>query len=386
MIRDFLKLESAGGILLFLCAVAALIIDNSSFSHFYQNLLTTPLQIKVGRYFFTKPILFWINEGLMSFFFLLVGLELKREFLQGALAGFSKILLPGFAALGGMLVPACIFIAINFHQATLKGWATPVATDIAFTLGVLSLFSKRIPLSLKLFVMSLAIFDDVGAIIIIAISYAHDLSYVSLMYAGAAILVLYVLNYFKVQQLPWYLFVGFILWLCVLKSGVHATVAGVLLAFIIPLNEKNNSPAHRLEKKLHPWVVFGVMPLFAFANAGVSFAGLHAGDIFSHLSLGIILGLVIGKQLGVLSFTAMAIRFGFAKLPENSDWWQVYGAAILCGIGFTMSLFLGTLAFEHDNSIYLNQVRLSVLLGSTLSGMMGAFVLHYALRRRGKQA
>ncbi len=368
ILRTFLKHEASSGILLLVMALVALVLDNSVFSDSYQKILQTP------------STLFWINEGLMTLFFLSIGLELKREFLQGELSTSSKVVLPSIAALGGMLAPALIYLAINFHHApALKGWAVPVATDIAFALGVLSLFGKQVPLGLKVFLMTLAIFDDVGAIIIIAGFYSHDLSYFLLGIALLLILILQWLNIAGVQRLLPYFLVGFILWLCVVGSGVHATVAGILLAFTIPL-----APLQYLEKKLHPWVAYLIMPLFALANAGVSFQGLHLSIITDFVSLGIILGLFLGKQLGVFGFVWTVVKLNWCRLPKHTTWLELYGIALLCGIGFTMSLFLGTLAFANDNPIYLTEVRLGVLIGSLLSGLMGAGILYIAFSKKDK--
>jgi Na+:H+ antiporter, NhaA family len=387
VIAHFLKLEAASGILLFMMAALAILICNSPWAGAYQHFWQTIFSIHVADYNLTRPVLFWVNEGFMSIFFLLVGLELKREFLVGELAELSQIYLPAAAALGGMLVPALIYTAFNHeHPYAINGWSIPVATDIAFAVGVLSLFGKRIPLALKLFLMALAIFDDVGAIFIIAISHTHSLSYLSLFLAVALLIILFVLNYFNVRYVVVYLIAGTVLWACVLKSGVHATVAGVLLAFFIPLTlPKANlhSPLLKLENLLHPWVAYGVMPLFAFANAGLSFSGLSLSLLSNHVVLGIALGLFLGKQIGVISFSSLLIRLGWAKLPAQTTWLALYGVAILCGIGFTMSLFLGTLAFKN-NTAYLMEVRLGVLLGSLASGLIGAMVLQVAQKWQAK--
>jgi NhaA family Na+:H+ antiporter len=372
-IRAFLKLESASGIILCAAALLALILDNSPWAHWYEM---------------RAPLLFWVNEGFMTFFFLLVGLELKREFLMGELAGLKKVLLPSIAALGGMLVPALLYLSLNSSDlAAIKGWAIPVATDIAFALGVLSLFGKRVPLGLKLFLMALAIFDDVGAIIIITLFHTRSLAYVPLFSAGIILLALGLLNILRVTSLWLYLLLGFLLWVCVLYSGVHATIAGVLLAFFIPLQE-SACPLRRLESILHPWVAYLIMPLFAFLNAGLSFQHVPFSNLIDTISLGIVLGLVIGKQVGVFGFSWAMIKLGWARLPDHTTWLEFYGVAVLCGIGFTMSLFLGTLAFESDGLIYLFKIRLGVLLGSVLSGVMGAIILYIAFtakRKRGMQ-
>jgi NhaA family Na+:H+ antiporter len=386
IIAQFLKLESASGIILFVMALAALILCNSPYADVYQHLWQITMAIHVGSYSLSEPLLFWVNEGLMTLFFLMVGLELKREFLEGELASIKQVILPAIAAAGGMLVPALIYCAINYQNPeTIVGWAVPVATDIAFALGVLSLFGRRVPLGLKLFLMALAIFDDVGAIVIIAFSHTGSLSYVSFGLAISAIILLFLMNKLGVRRLTPYLLVGFMLWLCVLKSGVHATVAGVILAFVIPLrrtDEGESSPSRRLEHILHPWAAYFVMPLFAFANAGLSFEGLSLRIAFDQIALGTITGLLLGKQIGVFFFSWLAIRLGWAELPENTSWFELYAVAILCGIGFTMSLFLGTLAFEGSNPIYLVEVRVGVLLGSLLSGVIGALMLQMALLKK----
>jgi NhaA family Na+:H+ antiporter len=386
IIAQFLKLEAASGIILFVMAIAALILCNSPYADLYKHLWQVTLAIHLGQYSLSVPLIFWVNEGLMTLFFLMVGLELNREFLEGELASVKQVILPAVAAVGGMLVPALIYCAINYHDAdTIIGWAVPVATDIAFALGVLSLFGNRVPVGLKLFLMALAIFDDVGAILIIAIFHTASLSYWSFGFAILAIAVLILLNKCGVRRLTPYLLVGFWLWFCVLQSGVHATVAGVILAFVIPLKKNADEtvgPAQRLEHTLHPWVAYLVMPLFAFANAGLSLAGLSAPIILDQIALGTLLGLLLGKQIGVFLFSWLAIRLKWAALPEDTTWLELYAVAILCGIGFTMSLFLGTLAFEGSNPIYLVEVRVGVLLGSLLSGVIGAGMLQLALLKK----
>lgn len=368
-IKKFFQLDAASGILLLCMTLTALILDNSAMSPLYHALL----QFSLG----TQPLLFWINDGLMGLFFLHVGLELKREFLAGELAAWSKVLLPGMAALGGMLVPACIYMLTNFHHADyLQGWAIPVATDIAFAVGILSLFGRRVPLALTVFLLTLAIFDDVGAILIIAVFHTHTLSWWSIGAALSALLCMGIFRKLNIEKLWPYLIVGWLLWLCVLKSGVHATIAGVLLAWMIPPDA-----AHRLENFLRPWVAFFIMPIFAFANAGISFAGLSSEVFFNTVTLGIIAGLFLGKQSGVLMFVWILSKLKLAKLPEQVTWLEMYGVALLCGIGFTMSLFLGMVAFAGDSLEYMNAVRLGVLCASLLSGMSGAFVLSIAFKK-----
>jgi NhaA family Na+:H+ antiporter len=386
-IREFLKLESASGIILFIAAFLAILLDNSSWAHFYQQFFQMSFGFHTDEWHFVQPVLFWINEGLMTIFFLLVGLELKREFLEGELAGMSRIILPGVAALGGMLVPALIYLAVNYPHATMKGWSVPVATDIAFALSVLSLFGKRIPLGLKLFLLMLAIFDDMGAILIIAVCHSHSLSWLSMMFALLCMAVLQVFNFLNVRSLAPYLLIGILLWVSVLHSGVHATISGILLAMMIPLKnhpQESESTLRRLEDALHPWVVYFVMPLFAFANAGVNLSGLGWSILLDKVTLGIVLGLVLGKQLGVFSLVWLMVKMKWAKLPRFSNWLEMYGVACLCGIGFTMSLFLGTLAFQDDSPSYLTEVRVGVLLGSALSGLIGAMILYVAFLRKVK--
>jgi len=370
LIRKFLQLESGSAVVLFMAALLAMICANTPLSFMYQ--------------WFIETFLFSINEGLMSIFFLVVGLELKRGFLEGQLSHLSQVLLPLVAAIGGMIVPALIYGLVNYgNPVTLQGWATPVATDIAFALGVLSLFGKRVPASLKLFLLMLAIFDDVGAILIIAFFYTSNLSYLSLGIAGILVFILLIFNNLGMKQLFLYLLVGILLWACILHSGIHPTVAGVLLALVIPEDSNQaQSPLHRLENTLHPYVAYGIMPLFALANAGIPLKGLSLDILTDAVVVGIILGLFIGKQLGVFIFSWLLIQLGMAKLPKNSSWMSIYGVSLLCGIGFTMSLFLGTLSFENANN-YLREVRLGVIIGSILSGLIGAIVLQMAFTESG---
>ncbi|HEX2549512.1 MAG TPA: Na+/H+ antiporter NhaA [Gammaproteobacteria bacterium] len=390
IIRDFVRLEASSGILLFFMAILALICNNSILQNEYQAFLHLPIEIHLGAHIFKEPVHFWINDGLMSIFFLLVGLELKRAFFEGELAGAAKVMLPGLVAITGMLIPAIIFLIFNYaHPETIQGWSIPVATDIAFALGVLSLFGDKTPIALKVFLMALAVFDDVGAIIIIALFYSHDLSLLYLTLSLGLVALLWVLNYvFHIRRLFPYLLLGFLLWITVFNAGIHPTVAGVVLSLMIPLKKRKPtnkySPLHYLEKTLHPWVAYFILPLFAFANAGLSFEGLSFQSLFHPMTLGIILGLFIGKQLGVFTFAYALIRSGFAKLPHRTTWLELYGVSILCGIGFTMSLFLGTLAFPGDSNFHLTEVRLGVLVGSILSGLVGGIVLHIAFLKKRK--
>ncbi len=383
-LREFLKLETASGIILVCAAILALVLNNTFFSQYYEHLLETPLEIRIGALFIGKPLLLWINDGLMAIFFFLIGLEVKREILDGQLSSLSQIALPGFAAIGGMAVPALIFILFNLgNSVALNGWAIPAATDIAFALGVLALLGPRVPLTLKLFLLTLAIIDDLGAIVIIAIFYSSDLSTISLVLAGITLIILFILNYFHITKISTYVIFGIILWICVLKSGVHATLAGVALALAIPLKGRtadSPSPLRTCEHILHPWVAFLIMPVFAFANAGVSLDGLTFSSVLNRLTLGIFFGLFLGKQLGVFGFSWIIIKLGIAKLPEGLNWKSLYGTSILCGIGFTMSLFISTLAYEHTGQDFTTSSRIGILLGSLLSGVLGYLILKFNLK------
>ncbi len=383
-IRDFLRLEAAGGLLLLGAAALALLAANSPLAHLYERLLDTPFEIRLGSLALAKPLLLWIDDGLMAVFFLLVGLEIKREILEGELSSWNQASLPLFAAIGGMLAPALVYSLVNAgHPETAGGWAIPAATDIAFALGILSLAGKGVSSSLKVFLLALAIIDDLGAIVIIAVLYTSDLSLVSLVLAGVGLGGLFVLNRRGVVRIAPYMLVGVFIWVCVLESGVHATLAGVAVAFFIPLRTKGDapSPLRHLERALHPWVAFGIMPLFAFANAGVSFAGMSLSSFAAPLPLGIAAGLFVGKQLGVFGASFLVVKIGLCRLPEAVRWRQLYGVALLTGIGFTMSLFIGSLAFE---SAHLEgPVRVGVLSGTLLSALAGSGVLWLVTRRGG---
>ncbi|AMB85545.1 sodium:proton antiporter [Pseudomonas agarici] len=382
----FFHLEAASGLLLIAAAALALIINNSPLSYLYNGLLDVPVVAQVGALKIAKPLLLWINDGLMALFFLLIGLEVKREVLEGHLSKPSQIVLPGAAAIGGMVVPALIYWFLNKdHPDALGGWAIPMATDIAFALGVLALLGKRVPVSLKLFLMTLAIIDDLGAIIVIAVFYSSELSTLSLLLAGASLVALMVMNRLGVIKLGPYMIIGLILWICVLKSGVHATLAGVTLAFCIPLRTKNSetSPLLSLEHALHPWVAFGILPLFAFANAGVSLTGVNLDSFTHHVPLGIAAGLLIGKTVGVFGLAWLAVKAGMAALPNGANWGQVLGVAILCGIGFTMSLFVGSLAFVPGSGDYAGMDRMGILTGSILAALIGYAVTAMASRKAG---
>ncbi|MBC3271005.1 Na+/H+ antiporter NhaA [Pseudomonas sp. SWRI81] len=380
----FFQLEAASGLLLIAAAILALIINNSPLSWLYTGLLDTPVVAQIGALKIAKPLLLWINDGLMAMFFLLIGLEVKREVLDGQLSKPSQIVLPGAAAIGGMLVPALIYWFLNRdNPAALSGWAIPTATDIAFALGVLALLGKRVPVSLKLFLMTLAIIDDLGAIVIIAIFYSGELSTLSLGLAAACIAALVAMNRLGVVKLGPYMIIGLILWVCVLKSGVHATLAGVTLAFCIPLRTKNAepSPLLTLEHALHPWVAYGILPLFAFANAGLSLSGVTVESFTHDVPMGIAIGLLLGKTIGVFGLTWLAVKIGIAALPQGANWGQILGVAILCGIGFTMSLFVGSLAFEPGVSDYAGMDRMGILTGSILAAVIGYVVTAMASRR-----
>lgn len=381
-IRRFVKLESASGILLFAVAILALALDNSPFHSYYQEILHTNFVVKFGEAGLEKPLISWINEGLMAIFFLSVGLEIKREVISGELSSFTRIALPVIAAIGGIVVPAAIYAWFNWNdQYALKGWAIPTATDIAFALGVLSLLGNRVPLALKVYVMALAIFDDIGAIIIIAGYYTAEISGLILVFAVFCLFGLYLLNRYNVRKQEAYFFVGLVLWICVLKSGVHATLAGVAIAFAIPLRidgEPLISPLRDLESRLIPWVAFFVLPLFAFANAGVTFEGLEPKYLLGPLPMGIALGLLIGKQFGIFGASWLAIKSGLVPMPARINWLMLYGASLICGIGFTMSLFIGTLAFNEVGTPHAALVRFGVLVGSVLSGIFGYVIMRYA--------
>ena len=383
LIREFLRLEAAAGIILFMAAVLAMTLDNSPLRWLYDALLTTTVAIQVGALEIHKPLLLWINDGFMAIFFLLVGLEIKREILEGELSSFSQAALPGMAAIGGMLFPAGVYVALNLHSPeTMRGWAIPAATDIAFALGVLALLGPRVPASLKIFLLALAIMDDLGAIVIIAVFYTADLSTTSLGLAAIGIGMLIALNLLGVTRIAAYVVTGLFVWICVLKSGVHATLAGVTIAFAIPLraqDEDGHSPLTHLEHTLHPWVSYGILPLFAFANAGVSLAGLSMSSLLEPVPLGIAAGLFVGKQIGVFGMTFAAVKFGISSMPEGTTWPQFYGIALLTGIGFTMSLFIGTLAFEDPS--YAPGVRMGVITGSILSAVAGYLILRLVARR-----
>lgn len=380
MIQEFIKKESSAGIVLITVTILALILQNSFLTDFYTNFLHTPLQISFGSFGIAKPLLLWVNDGLMAIFFFLIGLEVKREVIEGELSTKAQVMLPIIAALGGMIVPALFFAFFNFgDDFAMNGWAIPTATDIAFALGILSLLGNRVPVSLKIFLMALAIIDDLGAIVIIAIFYTNTLSFLSIIIASICLTILMGMNKMGVVKKSAYILVGIILWTSVLKSGVHATIAGVLLAFTIPLysiNHEGNrfSMTKEMEHDLHYWVAFFILPLFAFVNAGVDLKGLSPSALVGDVSLGIMLGLFLGKQLGVFGFSYLAIKMGLASLPQESTFKQLYGVAILTGIGFTMSLFVDSLAY-NDTELFHYADKLAILFGSFLSGIVGYIFL-----------
>lgn len=380
-VRDFMKMESVSGVLLLVAAVLAMLIANSPFASLYNSLLQTTVAVQVGSYAISKPVLLWVNDGLMAVFFFLVGLEIKREVLEGELSSFSQVVLLGAGALGGMIVPAGIYAWINCGDSVaLDGWAIPVATDIAFALALLNVFGTRVPITLKVFLLTLAIFDDLAAIVIIALFYSGDLSLSALLVGGLVLGAAVVMNAVGVARISSYVLLGIVLWVAVLKSGVHATLAGVLIAFCVPMrDESGQSPLKNLEHDLHGPVAFAILPLFAFTNAGLSLAGLTVGDLLHPVTLGVIVGLLVGKPLGILVFVGIMVGLGLAKLPKHATWTQIVGVSFACGIGFTMSLFIAGLAFEHGSGEYFGGDRFGILVGSILSGVIAYLLLRASL-------
>lgn len=381
-IHAFFALDMAGGIVLALSAILAMIVANSPLYSWYHAWLEMPIIVQIGSFKLEHDAVHWINDGLMVIFFFLVGLELKREVLVGELSDVKKVILPALSAVGGMLVPALFYAWSNHHDTTLlKGWAIPAATDIAFALGVLMLLGKRVPLALKVFLASIAIFDDIGAILVIALFYSHGLSWTALGVVAFTLLVLYLMNRMNVTRTTAYAVVGLIMWVAMLKSGIHATLAGVLLALFIPLKDENNpenSPLETLEHDLHETVTFVVLPIFAFANAGIHLGDSGFGQLFHSVPVGIALGLVLGKPIGVMLFSWLGVKLGLASLPHNVNWKQVFGVAMLCGIGFTMSLFIGGLAFSGLETKAFDE-RLGIIIGSIIAGILGYVWLNYVL-------
>ncbi|MBP0602605.1 Na+/H+ antiporter NhaA [Aeromonas sanarellii] len=382
--KRFLKLESASGIILILAALLAMGLANSALAQHYQSFLNTEVQVRIAALDINKPLLLWINDGFMAIFFLLVGLEVKREMLEGALSSRVQATFPAIAAVGGMLAPALIYSLFNYgDEATRAGWAIPAATDIAFALGVMALLGKRVPTSLKVFLLALAIMDDLGVIIIIALFYTQQLSLTALAIGVVATLTLLWMNRRGEDRIGLYMLVGLVLWVAVLKSGVHATLAGVVVGFMIPLNGKRYaSPLKHLEHVLHPWSAFLILPLFAFANAGVSLEGIYLSALLNPLPMGIILGLFVGKPLGIFTISWLAVKTGVAQLPQGVNFRQIFAVSILCGIGFTMSMFIASLAFEHGGLDYGSYSRLGILAGSTLAAVTGYIALRMALPNR----
>lgn len=383
-IASFLKMESAAGLLLMFAALVAIVCANSPLQSLYALFLDVPVEIRVGPLEIAKPLLLWINDGLMAVFFFLVGLELKRELVEGELSERKKVVLPGVGAIGGMLVPAAIYAYFNSADpVAMQGWAIPAATDIAFALGVLALLGSRVPTSIKIFLTSLAIFDDIGAIIIIAIFYTSKISLPALGIAAACIIVLLQLNRRNTTSKSPYLLVGAIMWIATLKSGVHATLAGVIVAMFIPMRSKQDpsiSPLKSLEEDLHSIVAFFVLPVFAFANAGINLQGVGMAQVMHAVPTGIAAGLFVGKQVGIFGLCWLAVKLGLASLPRGVNWLALYGTAALCGIGFTMSLFIGSLAFEETGVNLLFDERLGIIIGSLASGIVGYVVLRFALK------
>ena len=378
LIQRFLKLESAGGILLLFSAAVAMLLANSPLSSQYNDFLNLPVSLQIGSFSINKTLIHWINDGFMAVFFVLVGMEVKKELFEGALSSYQQAIFPAIAAVGGMIVPALVYWFIAKQDPSLaNGWAIPMATDIAFALGIMALLSKQVPLPLKIFLLALAIIDDLGAIVVIALFFSHELSVQALIFSGISILTLVLLNRFRVSALCAYMVVGTILWASVLKSGVHATLAGVIIGFCIPLKgKKGERPLHDFEHILAPWSSFVILPLFAFANAGVSFDGIDVSMISSPLLLAIACGLIIGKPVGVFGFSYISVKLGLAKLPDGINFKQIFSVAVLCGIGFTMSMFLASLAFDADAGESVNTLsRLGILLGSTVSATLGYLFL-----------
>ncbi|MBH0065882.1 MULTISPECIES: Na+/H+ antiporter NhaA [Psychrobacter] len=381
-IKAFFEFEAAGGIVLALAAIAAMIIANSPLNTWYEGFIHAPVAIQIGEFAIAKDAHHWINDGLMAIFFFLVGLELKREVLIGELSNVKQIILPAGAALGGMIAPAIVYLLFNYNEPEFwKGWAIPAATDIAFALGILSLLGNRVPNSLKVFLVSIAIFDDIGAILIIALFYTSDLSLQSLALAALCLPFLYILNRRNVTSITPYLLIGVIMWVAVLKSGIHATLAGVVLALFIPMFDRTDpehSPLEELEHDLHNTVAFGILPLFAFANSGISLKGAGLAELFHSVPLGIAAGLFIGKQVGVMVMCWLIFKLGISTMPRGMNYKQVYGAALLCGVGFTMSLFIGGLAFAGETALF--DERLGIIMGSIVSGVAGYLMLKVSLK------
>lgn len=375
LIRNFIKLESFSGIILITATVLALFFANSPWQTTYQTIFNSPLNFHYGTIIVHLNLLHGINDGLMSVFFFLVSLEIKRELVEGELNTFQKALLPAIAACGGMLLPAIIFIGLNYqHEDLMKGWAIPTATDIAFSLGILSLLGKRVPVSLKIFLTALAILDDLGAIVIIAVFYHHQVHLMPILFAFSCVIILLIVNYLQISLISIYLLVGIFLWYFITQAGIHSSIAGVLLGLTIPIKARGQSILGKLEHTLHPWVAYGILPIFAFANAGICFCNASDINLFSTLSLGVMCGLVFGKPLGILLFSYWGVKLKLVRLPSNANWRHIYGLALICGVGFTMSIFIAMLAFPNSMTL-LYEAKLSVLIGSALSAVLGYLVL-----------
>ncbi|NMP27698.1 Na+/H+ antiporter NhaA [Rahnella sp. SAP-1] len=387
LIRQFLRMEASGGIVLIVAAVIALLMANTSLSNLYLEFLNTPVTAGIGHFMLNKPLLLWVNDGLMAIFFLIVGLEVKRELLEGALSSREQALFPAIAALGGMIAPALIYLSFNgADELARHGWAIPAATDIAFALGVMGLLGSRVPTSLKVFLLALAIIDDLGAIVIIAVFFSHDVSILALTLSLLSIAILVWLNWRGVSQLTPYVIMGIILWLCILQSGIHATLAGVILGFLIPLKTpEGKSPARRVEHGIHPWVAWLILPLFAFANAGVSLQGVSTEGVLSLLPMGIAAGLLIGKPVGIMLFCWISIKLGIAQLPSGVRFKHIAAVSVLCGIGFTMSIFLASLAFGDADASMMIYAKIGILLGSVLSAVAGYLLLSQVLPAKSVQ-
>ncbi|MFP3029349.1 MAG: Na+/H+ antiporter NhaA [Arsenophonus sp.] len=384
IVRQFLKLEAASGVLLIIAAILALIMANTTILQgSYQQFINIPIALKISALNFDKPFLWWINDGLMAIFFLFVGLEVKRELIEGLLAGRDKVIFPAVAAVGGMLLPALVYLVFNANNEIARhGWAIPAATDIAFALGVMALLGKRVLTELKVFLVTLAIIDDLGVIIIIAFFYTKSVSIMALGLAMLSMLVLILMNWRKIENISAYLVVGIILWICILKSGICATLAGIIVGFLIPLKGgQNNSPSEQLEHLLQPLISYLVLPLFAFANAGIQLNGVTLTNLASALPIGVALGLLIGKPTGIFLFSWLALKLGVVKLPEKINIKQIFAVSVLCGIGFTMSIFITSLAFESlDN--FSTYARFGILIGSTLSAILGLLLLNSVLPKK----
>ena len=381
--KQFIQKDVSSGIILVLAAALALIMANSLFSANYNNFLQFPVSITLGTFAISKPLVLWVNDGLMALFFFVVGLEVKRELFYGELSRPDQVVLPFLAAIAGIIFPALIYVALNYQDAVaMNGWAIPSATDIAFALGIFLLFGKHLPPSLKLFLLSVAIIDDIGAVIIIAIFYAQELSTNSLFVASIGLVVLFIFNRLKLENKTPFILVSVVVWAAVLKSGVHATLAGFVVAWFIPIaRDKAQSMSNKIEHGLHPWIAFFVLPLFAFANAGVGLTNATANELFTPVSIGIIGGLFIGKQLGIFTACFIAIKLKLCRLPKDATWTQLYGVCLLCGVGFTMSLFIGSLAFEEQGLDYQIQVKVGVLVGSLISAAAGAWLIRKSSKK-----